>query len=454
MKTHIRIALWAAVASLALAGCVKEIRPPVVEIDLDQSIYDSGEGTATLVGHVTDDGGELNGVGFCYTTGSLDPTIYNNRHSGGTRADFTVKLTGLAKGNYRVRAYATNSVGTSYSAPASLEITGYSVPTVSLGTCTANASNKSASLKGAVTANGGKPITEAGFCYMKSSAGTGTPTISNNKVTSSNLTNLSATLNNLSDGTYRVRAYATNSLGTGYSTGIATFTIGDTPSAGEGSIVITFGGEKQDLGYVSAYLNSESGWYYVDAAKGYENDNYVLPLFYLAYAIGTDANGQEVFAPGDFFNNGVPTEVYWTTGYSVSGNNRGDYQCASIHGWDGTGFDANANTYTCNLTYKMYECGEFLTYAQNKIQNEGIDVNSLSDDEYNALMNDCLAHATQKDLNVVMNKLPFTNANAVAHPRSSSPKKSVAIPTVSASTHTADNATAIHLDASRRLYAK
>ena len=230
MKTRIRIALWAAVASLALASCVKEIRPPVVEIDLDQSIYDSGEGTATLVGHVTDDGGELTDVGFCYTTGSSAPTIDDYHRSGGQRADFTVELTGLARGKYRVRAYATNRVGTSYSDPATLEITGYSVPTVSLGTCTANASNKSASLKGTVTANGGKPVTEAGFCYMKSSTGTGTPTISNNKVTSSNLTNLSATLNNLSDGTYRVRAYATNAVGTGYSSSVYTFNIGTAPT--------------------------------------------------------------------------------------------------------------------------------------------------------------------------------------------------------------------------------
>ena len=182
---------------------------------------------------------------------------------------------------------------------------------------------------------------------------------------------------------------------------------GNTPTADKGSMVITFGGEKQDLGYVSAYLNSESGWYYVDAAKGYENDNYVLPLFYLAYAIGTDANGQEVFAPGDFFNNGVPTEVYWETGYTISGNNYGDYQVRTIEGWDGTGFDANASTYTCNLTYKMFEYGEFMTYAQNKIQNEGIDVNSMSDDEYNAFISECVSNATQKDMNVVMNEMKF-----------------------------------------------
>lgn len=72
--------------------------------------------TAIVNGNVTDDGGKtVTSRGICYST-SPYPTIGGNRQSSGSgTGSFSVQLTGLTPGTtYYARAYATNSVGTSY----------------------------------------------------------------------------------------------------------------------------------------------------------------------------------------------------------------------------------------------------------------------------------------------------------------------------------------------------
>jgi len=73
--------------------------------------------TASCVGDVTNDGGaEVTARGFCYGT-SNSPTIDNSTYTveGTGTGEFTSHLTGLTPGtNYYVRAYATNSEGTTY----------------------------------------------------------------------------------------------------------------------------------------------------------------------------------------------------------------------------------------------------------------------------------------------------------------------------------------------------
>ena len=73
--------------------------------------------TATCVGEVTNDGGaEVTARGFCYGT-SNSPTLSNGSFTveGTGAGEFTSHLTGLTSGtNYYVRAYATNSEGTTY----------------------------------------------------------------------------------------------------------------------------------------------------------------------------------------------------------------------------------------------------------------------------------------------------------------------------------------------------
>ncbi|TQM46800.1 hypothetical protein BDE36_4551 [Arcticibacter tournemirensis] len=74
-----------------------------------------------------------------------------------------------------------------------------------------------------VTPDGGSPVTERGFCWNT----TGDPTTSDNKIASGDgLGSFTKTLSGLKEGpTYYVRAYATNSIGTGYSTEASSFKI-------------------------------------------------------------------------------------------------------------------------------------------------------------------------------------------------------------------------------------
>ena len=73
--------------------------------------------TATLGGNVSSDGGAaITERGVCWST-SANPTTSNSKNtSAGTTGVFTVSATGLTSGTtYHYRAYAINSIGTSYS---------------------------------------------------------------------------------------------------------------------------------------------------------------------------------------------------------------------------------------------------------------------------------------------------------------------------------------------------
>ncbi|PWG79402.1 fibrobacter succinogenes major paralogous domain-containing protein, partial [Pararcticibacter amylolyticus] len=74
-----------------------------------------------------------------------------------------------------------------------------------------------------VTPDGGSPVTERGFCWNT----TGDPTTSDNKIAAGDsLGTFIKTLTGLKEGpTYYVRAYATNSIGTGYSPESSSFKI-------------------------------------------------------------------------------------------------------------------------------------------------------------------------------------------------------------------------------------
>jgi hypothetical protein len=74
------------------------------------------ETSATCGGNITSDGGiSITARGVCWST-SANPTIANSKTIDGVGSgSFTSSITGLITGStYHVRAYATNSVGTSY----------------------------------------------------------------------------------------------------------------------------------------------------------------------------------------------------------------------------------------------------------------------------------------------------------------------------------------------------
>lgn len=153
--------------------------------------------------------------GMCWST-SPEPTIANSKTSDGSGlGTFTRTISGLSLGTtYYVRAYATNSVGTSYGNQITATTATSTIPTV-VTTAVTLIDGNSANSGGNVTSNGGATVTSRGIVWdtvAGPTIGLTTKTVngSGNGVFTSNMTGL--TINTL----YYVRAYATNSAGTGY----------------------------------------------------------------------------------------------------------------------------------------------------------------------------------------------------------------------------------------------
>jgi len=173
--------------------------------------------TAVCGGNVTADGGQtITARGVCYNSSS-NPTISNFTTSDGTGTGaFTSNLSDLTDNTtYYVKAYATNSNGTTYGTEktfTTLNASGPSVTTVNVS----NVSYFTATCGGNTTAENGTPVTARGVCYGTSP----NPTTSN--FTTSNGSGLGSFTNSLTgltdNTTYYVRAYATNTTGTAYGT--------------------------------------------------------------------------------------------------------------------------------------------------------------------------------------------------------------------------------------------
>ncbi len=90
------------------------------------------------------------------------------------------------------------------------------VPNLSATSAATSIAQTTASSGGAIVDNGGAPITASGICWSSTSSA---PTLSDSKTTDGPLSvgTFSSSLTGLTAGvTYKVRAYATNSKGTGY----------------------------------------------------------------------------------------------------------------------------------------------------------------------------------------------------------------------------------------------
>jgi hypothetical protein len=185
--------------------------------------------TATGGGTISSNGGATVTVSGIVWGTSVNPTTANSKTTDGwaTGGPWTDSITGLtASTGYHVRAYATNSVGTSYGSDVPFTtIANPVVPTVSTATPT-NVTQTTATGNGNVTASGGATVTSAGMVWSVSPA---TPTLASNLGSTADngwanysawgdsITGLTASV------TYNIQAYATNSVGTSYG-GVKSFT--------------------------------------------------------------------------------------------------------------------------------------------------------------------------------------------------------------------------------------
>ena len=179
---------------------------------------------ATSGGNITSDGGSaVTARGVCWST-SQNPTIANSKTVNGTgTGTFTSNPIGLLPGTtYYLKAYATNDIGTTYGNQVTFT-TNLGVPTLTT-TIASDITRTAATSGGAIINDGGTKITARGVCWRT----TANPTILNNKTIDGNGTGTyTSDLSLLTDyTTYYVRAYATNSIGTGYGNEISFKTLG------------------------------------------------------------------------------------------------------------------------------------------------------------------------------------------------------------------------------------
>jgi hypothetical protein len=176
------------------------------------------ETTSTVSGDITSVGSsEISTYGHCWSINQMPSISDNKTNLGATNSSvtFTSNLTNLSPNTpYYVRAFATNSYGTSYGNQVSFTTTA-NINLATLTTTTVSSiTQTSVQTGGNITSDGGAIVISRGVCYST----TQNPTTSNSLINSgsgtgsftSNITGLSPNTN------YYVRAFATNSVGTSY----------------------------------------------------------------------------------------------------------------------------------------------------------------------------------------------------------------------------------------------
>ena len=172
--------------------------------------------TATASVMVTDAGSAtLQSCGICWSSNPNPTTTDNKTVAGGKQMNtaYLCNMTGLAPNTtYYVRGYATTDVATAYSEQKSFT-TNDGLPVVTTSQTTATSTQISSG--GSITNDGGYSITTRGICYSTANS---TPTIEDSYTTAGIGTGtFSSVITNVDvSTTYYVRAYATNSIGTGY----------------------------------------------------------------------------------------------------------------------------------------------------------------------------------------------------------------------------------------------
>lgn len=188
--------------------------PPTVTTG---EIYAVTASTAKITGSITSPGDkEVTEQGFCWTT-SGDPSYTDNTVK--AAGSFSATLTGLpSETEIKVRAYALSLAGVGYGETRTFRTADSSVPDVNSTTPKLSDFSDEQhiyyTIEGEITDNGGKTPTEAGAVFSTSS----NPTLENGKSVKGRLAGDRFSVNIPLDPetTYHVRAYATNSAGTGY----------------------------------------------------------------------------------------------------------------------------------------------------------------------------------------------------------------------------------------------
>ena len=242
--------------------------------------------------------------GFVYGTSS-NPTVESDTKvtvTGTGTGTYSANATGLEEGNiYYVRAYATNSKGTTYGENSSLDFN--AVMPVVTTQAVSNIDATTATFNGTIESAGDPAFMEKGFVY----ATTVNPTIvTGNKetVAGSGTGAFSKPVTGLTDGTmYYVKAYATNSKGTVYGAEISFVPSSpyyvSLPSAG---IMV----QKQDISSSSLSWNSADNL--CNNSTVGEFTDWRLPTI---DELNTMYSNRNII--GNFRTSGIPSSYYWSS---------------------------------------------------------------------------------------------------------------------------------------------
>ncbi len=174
--------------------------------------------SAVSGGTITSDGGVMvTSSGICWNTTGSATTTDSHTTGGVGIGNFINEIDGLL-GNttYYVRAYATNIAGAAYGDEVTFKTAPAVIPTLKTQAATGGSNGISINGGGIIVNNGGDPITTTGLC-CGTVTGFDPATQSVSRTTQTDLGSFTGILTGLTPGTtYYVRAYATNSVGTGY----------------------------------------------------------------------------------------------------------------------------------------------------------------------------------------------------------------------------------------------
>jgi uncharacterized protein (TIGR02145 family) len=206
------------------ADCKKEM-PAKLAVISTTPVTNITTITATSGGNITSDGGAvISANGVCWGTAANPTTSDSKTTDDAGTGQFVSEITGLAAGTtYHVRAYATNSVGTTYGSDMLFATLGQSPSSVTQPAT--NVMVSGATLNGTVNAN--YLSTTVTFEYGLTTIYGETVTAGQSPVTGNITTNVSADISGLTVGiTYHFRIKAANSFGTTYGSDV-TFTTAD-----------------------------------------------------------------------------------------------------------------------------------------------------------------------------------------------------------------------------------
>ena len=340
--------------------------------------YSIGQNTAESGVTVTADGGSaVTKKGLCWSL-NTQPTTSDNTSSftTGTGTSYHTLIGLNPNSTYYYRAYATNSVGTAYGEEFSFTTLPLELPIIS-ALNKFSVSSTTVISNYTINSNGGESLTQQGLCWSTSP----TPTILDNKLNNTRIaitsytTKISALLPNT---TYYMRAYATNSLGTVYSSEITFTTDAATGSVTDASgniyETVVLGTQewmtenlrttKFNDGTNIPLVSNSSSWTalttpaYSEIGNSDLNSN-VFGKLYNGYSVRSTTNGGKNICPTGWH---IPTTSDWNTfqnylitnGYNYDGSTTGNYiakSLAATWGWTGTGSTgAINNTMTTNNT--------------------------------------------------------------------------------------------------------